>query len=121
MLVLKGGFNIMIINAKKIEKKLSIEIPLNQLELQPEKVARYIIALYEFNFIPQNTKCFITAEVENKGLTFCVKPHLDNSCFERTFRTSLYLMPSAAFYDALIEAGLEISETSQMSWEVFKK
>jgi len=111
----------MFVNTKKIGNKLSIEIPLNQTELKHEKVARYIIALYEFNLIPQNTKCFITAEVENKGLTFCVKPHLDNSFFERTFRTLLYQVPSAAFYDALIEAGLEIFETSQMSWEISKK
>jgi len=109
----------MIINAKKIGNKLSIEVPLNQ--LQPGAIARYIISLYEFDFIPQNTKCFITAEVENKGLTFCVKPHLDNNFFERTFRSFLYRVPSGAFYDDLIEAGFEILETSQMSWEIFKK
>ena len=111
----------MIINAKKIGSKLFIEIPLNQLELKAEEVARYIIALYEFDLIPKKTKCFITAEVENNGLTFCVKPDLGNSFFERTFRTILYRVPSAAFYNALVEAGLEIFETSQMSWEISKK
>ena len=111
----------MFANVKKIGNKLSIEIPLDQSELKPEKVARYIIALYEFDLIPQNTKCFITAELENNGLAFFVKPNLDNSLFERTFHTILYRVPSAAFYEALIEAGFEIFETSQMSWEISKK
>jgi len=111
----------MIVNAQKKGKKILIEIPLNQYDLMPDKVARYIIALYEFDFIPKNTKCFITADVEDNGLTFCVKPDLSNSIFERTYRTHLYRMPSTAFYDALIEYGFEIVETSQMSWEIVKK
>ena len=111
----------MVVNAQKKGKKLLIEIPLNQHDLMPDKVARYIIALYEFGFIPEKTKCSITAEVENNGLTFFIKPHLSNNVFERTYRTFLYRMPSAAFYDALIENGFEIIETSQMSWEVIKK
>ena len=110
----------MIINAERKGKKISIEIPLNQYDLTPNKVARYIIALYEFSFIPKNTKCFITAEVENNGLSFCIKPDLSNNIFERTYRTLLYRMPSAAFYDALIEDGFKIIETTEMSWEVFK-
>ena len=111
----------MIVNAQKKGKTLSIEIPLNQLDITPEKVARYIIALYEFELIPKNTKCFITADIEDNGLIFCVKPDFEGGIFERTYRTLLYRMPSAAFYDALVEAGFEIIETSQMSWEVFKK
>ena len=111
----------MIIHAQKIGNILSIKIPLNQLAITAENIARYIIALYEFDFIPQNAKCFITAEVENNGLTFCVKPDIGNSCFERTFRTILYVVPSAAFHKALVEAGLDILETSQMSWEISKK
>lgn len=109
----------MFVDAKKTGNKLSIEIPLNQ--LTPEKITRYIIALYEFNLVPQNTKCFIKAEVENNGLTFLVKPNLDNSLFERTFHTLLYRVPSAAFHDALVEADFDIFETSQMSWEISKK
>ena len=103
----------MIIHAERNGKTLNIEIPLNQLEITPEKVARYIIALYEFNFVPNNTKFFITAEVEDKGLTFCVKPDLCDINFERTFRTLLYRMPSAAFYDALVETGFEVIEISK--------
>ena len=111
----------MIVCAQKNGKTISLEIPLNQHELMPDKVARYIIALYEFNFVPANTKCFITAEVEDDGLTFCVKPDSGDGIFKRTYRTILYRMPSAAFYDALIEAGFEIIETSEMSWEINKK
>lgn len=97
-----------------------IEIPLNQYDLKPEKVARYIIALYEFELIPKNTKCFITADMENNGLMFSVKPNCGNGIFERKYKTILYRMSSAAFYDALIESGFEIVETSQMSWEIIK-
>ena len=111
----------MIVHAKKTGNDLSIEIPLNQLELTPEKVARYIIALYEFELIPQNSTCFIMAELENNGLTFSVRPNLDTSSFDRTFRTRIYLMPSAAFRDALIEAEFKILEITQMSWEISKK
>lgn len=111
----------MIVNAQVKEKKLSIEIPLNQISIEHEKVAQYIIALYDFNFVPADTKCFVTAEVEDKGLTFCVKPNSGNEDFERTYRSLLYRVPSAAFDKALEEAGFEVVETSQMSWEVFKK
>jgi len=111
----------MIVKSQKKGNSLSIEIPLNQSEITPEKTARYIIALYEFNFIPENTKCFITAEVEDIGLKIFVKPNFGDGLFERIFHTHLYMMPSAAFYDALIESGFEIVETSQMSWEIFKK
>ena len=111
----------MIVDAKKDGKTLKIEIPLNQFEITPEKIARYIIALYEFEFIPEYAKCFITADVEDNGLTFCVESDSGNGDFKRTFRTLLYRVSSAAFYDALVEAGFEIIETSQMSWEVLKK
>lgn len=111
----------MIVHAQKKEKKILIEIPLNQYDLMPEKIARYIIALYEFDFIPKNTKCFITAEVEDSGLTFCIKPNFGNGIYERTYSSLLYRMPSAAFYDALVENNFEIIELSEMSWEVLKK
>lgn len=111
----------MIINAQKNGNTLSIEIPLNQYPFKPEKVARYIIALYEFNFIPTHTKCFITAEVDDGRFLFCVKPDLVGNLFERTFHTLLYRVPSAAFINELEESGFEIIETTQMSWEVFKK
>ena len=111
----------MIINAKKDGNSVLIELPLNQLEIKLEKVARYIIALYEFEFIPQYAKCFITADVEDNGLIFFVKPNSGNRDYERTFRTLLYRVPSAAFNKPLKEAGFEVIETSQMSWEVFKK
>jgi len=111
----------MIVDAKKDGNSVLIELPLNQLEITPEKVARYIIALYEFEFIPPYAKCFITADVENNGLTFCVKPNSGNGDYERTYRSLLYRVPSAAFHAALVESGFEIIETSQMSWEVFKK
>ena len=87
----------------------------------PEKVARYIIALYEFELIPASTICFITADVENNELTFCVKPISRENNVARTYRTLLYRVPSAAFYDDLVEAGFEIVEISEMSWKVFKK
>ena len=111
----------MIVNVEKNGNKLKIEIPLNQLEITHEKVARYVIALYEFEFIPPYAKCFITADVENNGLTFCVKPNSGNGDFERTYKSLLYKVPSAAFDNALKEAGFEVVETSQMSWKVFKK
>ena len=111
----------MIVRAEKKGKKLQIEIPLNQYDLMPDKVARYIIALYEFDFIPPYAKCFITANIENNGLTFCVKPDSGNDDYKRTFRTLLYRVPSAAFYNALVEDDFKIIETSQMSWEISKK
>ena len=111
----------MISNAKKVGKNIIVTIPLNQRELTYGETARYVMALYEFEFIPQNVSCSITAEQENHGLTFCVRPHLNADFFERKFHTSPYLVPSAAFYTALTEEGFQIIETSQMSWEVSKK
>jgi len=111
----------MISEAQKVKNKIIVTIPLNQIELTYGETARYVIALYEFEFIPQNVSCSITAEVENHGLTFCVRPHLNGDFFERKFRTPLYLIPSSAFYTALTEEGFQILETSQMSWEVSKK
>ena len=111
----------MIVRAEKKGKKLQIEIPLNQYDLMPYNVARYIIALYEFSFVPDNTKCFISAEVENNRLKFSIKPNFGDELFERTYSTILYREPSAAFYNALVESGFEIIKKSQMSWEIIKK
>jgi len=109
----------MIVKAEKKGSIVTIKLPLNQADLKPTPLARYIMCLYEFNFIPSHAKCFITAEYDD-GILFCVKTSIDDNLFERTFHTVLYRMPSAAFETALEEAGFEVRETSHSSWEISK-
>ena len=99
---------------------LNFEIPLQQFE--KSKLALYIIFLYEFDFVPKETKCLISADINNKRQTFKITLDYNNQMFERTFDTFVYRVPSAYFVDDLNDfGGFDILETSDTSWEVSKK
>jgi len=109
------------IHSKRDGNILSIEIPLHQFESTRLQVSRYIIALYEFNFIPAHTKCSINIEVVNKCISFCVQPNIDGKLFERIFHDFLFKDPKSTLKNDLENNGFEIVELTETSWEISKK
>lgn len=109
----------LILTANVTGNSLDLKIPLNQVIYQ-EKIARYIIYLYEFDFISEKTKCFITVEF-NSHMIFKVTPDCYDDSFIRTFNTHPRMMPCSCFKDDLENAGFNVIETSETSWEISKK